>query len=76
MNQNPLQTAIQMMNAGRNPIAWLQQISGSYPQIAQAMQIINGKSPQQLQQIAANMAREKGLNITELIRGLGINLPQ
>lgn len=75
MNQNPLQTAIQMMNMGRNPMGMLQQMSGNDPQLAKAMQIINGKSPQQLQQMAQNMAKERGINLDDFVRSLGITIP-
>lgn len=75
MNQNPLQTAIQMMNMGRNPMGMLQQMAGNNPQLAQAMQIINRKSPQQLQQMAQNMAKERGINLDEFARSLGIAIP-
>ena len=50
----------------------MQQMAGSSPQIAQALQIINGKSPQQLQQIATNMARERGLDVSQIMQGLGL----
>ena len=57
---------------GGNPVQLMQQMAGSSPQIAQALQIISGKSPQQLQQIAANMARERGLDVSQIMQGLGL----
>lgn len=75
MSQNPLQTAIQMMNMGQNPMGYLQQMAGNNPQLAQAMQIINGKSPQQLQTIAQNMAKDRGINLDDFVRNLGITIP-
>lgn len=56
---------------GGNPVQLMQQMAGGSPQIAQALQIINGKSPQQLQQIATNMARERGLDVSQIMQGLG-----
>lgn len=65
----------QVFNAykhGGNPIQMMQQMAGSSPQISQALQIINGKNPQQLQQIAMNMARERGIDMNQLAQGLGL----
>lgn len=73
---NPLMMAVQMLNGGQNPLGMLQNMAGSDPRIAQAMQMINGKSPQQLQQIAMNMAKESGIDISALARQMGINLPR
>lgn len=75
MSQNPLQAAIQMMNMGRNPMGMLQQMAGNNPQLAQAMHIINGKSPQQLQQMARNMAKDQGIDLDDFVRSLGITIP-
>ena len=75
MNQNPIQTAIQMMHMGQNPMAFLQQIAFNNPQMAQAIQMINGKTPQQLQMIARNMAQERGIDLEDFARGLGITIP-
>lgn len=41
------------------------------PRAAQAMQIIQGKSPQQLQQIAMNMLKERGLSPEDMYKRLG-----
>lgn len=57
---------------GENPVQLMQQMAGGSPQIAQALQIINGKSPQQLQQIATNMARERGLDVSQIMQELGL----
>ena len=57
---------------GGNPIQMMQQLAGGSPQISQALQIINGKNPQQLQQIAMNMARERGIDMNQLAQGLGL----
>lgn len=57
---------------GGNPVQLMQQMAGGSPQIAQALQIIRGKSPQQLQQIATNMARERGLDVSQIMQGLGL----
>ena len=65
-----------MLNAGQNPSEILKQAASRDPRMAQAMQMINGKSPQQLEQIARNMARERGIDLPALARQLGINSPR
>ena len=76
MMQNPLLMATQMLSAGRDPTAVLRQAAMSDPRMAQAMRMMNGKSPQEIQQIALNMARERGIDINALARQLGVNLPR
>lgn len=70
---NPIMMLVQAMNSGRNPMQMIQQMAGQNPQIAQAMQLMQGKSSQQLQMMAQNMARERGIDINQMIRELGIN---
>ena len=59
---------IQLVNLIRSsgPEKALQQIAGQNPVADQAMKMIEGKSPQQINQIAANMARERGVDINAL----------
>lgn len=73
MQNNPLVMLVQAMNSGQNPMALLQQMEPQNPQIAQAFQMMQGKTPQQLEQMARNMAGEKGIDINQMIRQLGIN---
>ena len=72
MVNNPIMALINVMKSGGNPNAMLQQMAGSDPRIGQAMQMMQGKSPQQLRSMAENMARERGVNIADLARELGI----
>ena len=72
MVNNPIMALVNVMKSGGNPNAMLQQMAGSDPRIGQAMQMMQGKSPQQLRSMAENMARERGVNIADLARGLGI----
>ena len=59
---------IQLVNLIRasGPEKALQQMAGQNPAAAQAMKMIEGKNPQQINQIAANMARERGVDINAL----------
>lgn len=70
---NPIMMLVQAMNSGGNPMAVMQQMGWNNPQIAQAYQMMQGKSPQQLQQMAQNMASERGIDLNMMMRQLGIN---
>lgn len=70
---NPIMMLVQAMNNGGNPMQLMQQMAGQNPQIAQVMQLMQGKSPQQIQAMAQNMAKERGIDINEMMRQLGIN---
>lgn len=50
----------------------IQQMATNNPQAAQAMRIMQGKSPEQLRQIATNMARERGMTVEQVMQQLGI----
>lgn len=54
----------------------LQQMAGQNPQAAQAMRLIQGKNPQQLRQIAENMAKERGVDLNQMAHQMGITLPK
>ncbi len=54
----------------------LQQAAGKSPHATQTLQAIQGKNPQQMRQIAENMAKEKGLSLQDFAGHLGITLPK
>ena len=69
---NNFMQLVALAKSGGNPMGMIQQMSQGNPQMAQAMQYIQGKSPQQLQQIAMNMAKERGTTVEQVARQLGI----
>ena len=71
---NPLQMLLSALNNGHDPKAMMAQMVGQNPQIAQAMKMIQGKSPAELQQIAQNMARERGTTVEQIAQSLGIRM--
>ena len=75
MLNNPMLQVVAAMRGGGDPMALLNQMAQSNPQMQQAMQMISGKSPQQLQEMAKNLARERGVNIEDVARSLGISFP-
>lgn len=72
LGNNPLMMLYQAMRMGQNPMAVMQQNAQRDPQIGRAMSMIQGKTPQQLEQMARNMAREKGIDIESAIRQMGL----
>lgn len=73
---NPMQMMIQMMQSGANPMQYLQNMAGQNPQAAAMMQLIQGKTPEQLHTIATNMAKERGTTLDEVARQMGMKLPK
>lgn len=71
---NPLQMLVSALNNGHDPKAMMAQMVGQNPQVAQAMKMIQGKSPAELQQIAQNMARERGTTVEQIAQSLGIRM--
>lgn len=69
---NPLMQLISMTRQGNNPMQMIQQMAANNPQAAQAMKIMQGKSPEQLKQIATNMAKERGMTIEQVMQQFGI----
>ena len=72
MNSNPMQLILTTMRNGGNPTALVNQMARNNPQMAQAARMISGKSPQQLQQMAMNMCRERGTTPEAVLQQLGL----
>ncbi len=73
---NPLMAMINLARSGGNPMALIQQMAGNNPQVAQMMNMVKGKNPQQLRSMAENMAKERGTSIENVTRQLGLNIPK
>ena len=72
---DPMAQMMSLLRAGQNPNAILAMMAQSNPQVRQVMQMFNGKTPQQLQLMARNMAAERGTSIEDIARQLGIQIP-
>lgn len=73
---NPMMAMMQAAMSGMRPTQFLQQMAMQNPMAAQAMNIIQGKTPEQLNQIADNMANQRGTTVEEIARQYGIPLNQ
>ena len=72
---NPMQL-IQMLQRGGNPNQIVGQLIQQHPAVRQAAQFMNGKTPQQIQQQVQQMAAQRGVDLGQLARNLGIQLPK
>ena len=75
MMNNPLNI---LMNAARNGVntdAMMRQMAASNPQVNQIVRLMQGKTPTELEQMARNMAKERGTTIEDIARSLGISVP-
>lgn len=66
---NPMML-LQAMRSGMNPMQFAQQMAMQDPRAMQAAQILQGKTSQQIEQIARNMAKERGMDPDAAIRQL------
>lgn len=69
---NPMQMMMQAMQGGQSPMQFLAQAGGQNPIFQQMQQITQGKNPQQLMQIAENMAKERGTTLQAIAQQMGI----
>jgi hypothetical protein len=72
---NPLALLMNAAKSGANTNALFQQLAANNPQVNQVYQLMRSKSPAELEQIARNMARERGTTIEDIARSLGISIP-
>lgn len=72
---NPMMSLGAFLQAGKTPQQALALIMQNNPQARQLTEMMRGKTPQQLEQIARNMARERGTTIEDIARSLGIQIP-
>jgi hypothetical protein len=70
--KNPIMQLAQLARGGGNVMQAIQQMGGQDKRIAQAYGMMQGKSPQQLRMIAENMAKERGTNVGDIMRQLGL----
>lgn len=75
MGNNPVFALINVMRNGGNPQALLQQMAQKDQRVAQALEMMNGKSTQDLEKIVRNMCAERHTTPEEVAKSLGITIP-
>ena len=72
MQNNPVARLVNLARGGGDLRGALQQMAANDPRAALAVKMTQGKNAAQLQQMAMNMARERGVDINQLISQLGL----
>lgn len=72
---NPMQL-IQAIQRGGNPNQLIMQAAQQNPALQQAMQAVNGRTPEQVRDMAYQLARQRGVDLNQLAQQLGIRLPK
>lgn len=72
---NPMQVFNAIIKS-TNPNQMLIQYAQQYPEIREAMQMANGKTPDQVWQMAEYKAKQRGINLTTFMREMGIRIPK
>ena len=69
---NPMAMLMQMARSrSGNPAPLLEQLARQNPALRQAMDMTRGKSPQEVRQIADNMAKQRGTTVEDILRRMG-----
>lgn len=72
---NPLQM-VQMLRGAQNPMQTMMQLSQQNPQLNQIMQMTNGKTPAQMEQMVRQAAQQRGVDLNQIAQQLGLKLPR
>lgn len=75
MMMNPMQL-IQMIRGGGDPTQILTQMSRTNPMVGQVMRMTNGKTPNEMRNMAQEMARQRGVDLNQLAESMGLKLPR
>lgn len=66
---------MQMAQRGVDPQKLAQQLMQQNPAVQQAAQMMRGKSPEQIKQMAYNRAAQMGVDLNKMAKDMGIKLP-
>ena len=67
---NPMEM-MQMLQYSQNPNMLMEKMMAQNPLLSRAMQMAQGKNPQELAMIARNLARQQGMNDQQFAQLLG-----
>lgn len=67
-HMNPFQLIQTLRSSQGNPMEMMQQMFGNNPQFQRAVQMAQGKSPEELQQTVRNLCEQKGINFDQTIQ--------
>ena len=72
--KNNIQQIFQAVQNGANPNMIAMQLAQQNPVFRQVLQMANGRTPEQIRDMAAQMAQQRGLDINQIAQQLGIPL--
>lgn len=67
---------VQQLQQSADPRRMLMQMAQSNPSIRRAMQLINGRTPDQIYGMTQQMAQQYGQNLGQMAQQLGVRLPR
>ncbi len=67
---------IQALRAGGNPNQMMRMAIQNHPVVRRAAQMMNGKTPEQVREMAYQMAAQRGIDLDQMAQQLGIRLPK
>ena len=70
------QQAMQMLRNGGNPNQMMRMMIQQHPVVRRAAQMMNGKTPEQIRDMAYQMAAQQGVDLKQLAQQLGVQLPE
>lgn len=74
MGNGPMAMLMRAAQGGGDPMKIIGQMAGNDPHMRQGMNLIQGKTPQQLEQMARNMAQERGVDVRQMLSNMGIDI--
>lgn len=73
---NPILQVVQMVRGSRDPMQMLMQMSQQNPGVNQAMQMLNGKTPDQMREMVMAQARSRGVDLNQVAQMMGLQVPK
>ena len=67
-----IQQLMQMLKMANDPTAVLRTLAGKNPAVARALEMTNGKTHEEIMEIANNLAKTQGTDIDSLRKTLGV----
>lgn len=76
MNSQMVRQIFQAVQGGADPNQLVMQLAQNNPLFRNAMQMANGRTPEQIYGMATQMAQQRGVDLNQLANNLGIPLPK
>lgn len=75
MMMNPMQM-IHMLQSSGNPMQAMMNMANQNPMLRSAIQMMNGKTPQQMEQTVRQIAQQRGVDLDQFAHQMGVRLPK